>query len=181
MRGLILFALSCTYAFGQIQLLLVDAPGSEKPVSTMHSRSDPRPSATAWIQFSACGTPRKRSSSSELLHWPEPLSPCSASHLYRILLRLGLNMDFTVRFAPKDYGSYSANLAVNGLGLLLAGSSTAAPVVSVDGTQLTRRIIDRSRPCRARHKHHRKRFAWRIRPPSECASRPQRSPASTSS
>ena len=134
MRGLILFALSCTYAFGQIQFLLVDAPGSEKPVSTMFQvgaapvgdRVDTvfrvrntsqtqlviRTLTLAGAAFSIFGQPSL----------PHTLAP-------------GLNMDFTVRFAPKDYGSYSANLAVNGVGLLLAGSSTAAPVVSVDGTQ----------------------------------------------
>src|SRR4051794_15456893 len=48
----------------------------------------------------------------------------------------GLNMDFTVRFSPRDYGSYSANLNVNGTALLLLASSTAAPVLSVNGTQL---------------------------------------------
>lgn len=134
MRGLILFALSCTYAFGQIQFLLVDAPGSEKPVSTMFQvgavpvgdRVDTvfrvrntsqtqlviRTLTLAGAAFSISGQPSL----------PHTLAP-------------GLNMDFTVRFAPKDYGSYSANLAVNGIGLLLAGSSTAAPVVSVDGTQ----------------------------------------------
>jgi hypothetical protein len=52
------------------------------------------------------------------------------------LLAPGLNMDFTVRFSPRDYGSYSANLNVNGIGLLLTGSSTAAPVLSMNGTQL---------------------------------------------
>jgi hypothetical protein len=134
MRGLIFFALSCTYAFGQIQFHLVDAPGSEKPVSTMvqvgaapvGDRVDTvlrvrntsqtqlviRTLTLAGAAFSIFGQPSL----------PHTLAP-------------GLNMDFTVRFAPRDYGSYSANLAVNGVGLLLAGSSTAAPVVSVDGTQ----------------------------------------------
>jgi hypothetical protein len=49
----------------------------------------------------------------------------------------GLNMDFTVRFAPGDYGSYSANLTVNGTSILLSGSSTAAAILSTGGIRLT--------------------------------------------
>jgi hypothetical protein len=46
-------------------------------------------------------------------------------------------MDFTVRFAPADYGSYSANLTVNGTSVLLTGSSMAAAIVSSGGVRLT--------------------------------------------
>ena len=45
-------------------------------------------------------------------------------------------MDFTVRFSPRDYGSYSANLSVNGASLIVAGTSAAAPILSADGTAL---------------------------------------------
>lgn len=45
----------------------------------------------------------------------------------------GLNVDFTIRFQPPDYGSYSANIAFNGSGLLLRGSGTAAAVVRAAG------------------------------------------------
>jgi hypothetical protein len=135
MRAVLLLTFTSAVAFGQIQFLAVDAPGSEKPVSTVYQvgaapvgdRVDTvfrvrntsqtalviRTLTLAGAAFSIFGQPSL----------PHTLAP-------------GLNMDFTVRFSPRDYGSYSANLSVNGVGLLLMGSSTAAPVLSTGGTQL---------------------------------------------
>ena len=103
-----------------MQFLVVDAPGSEKPVSTMYQvggapvgdRVDTvfrvrntsqtalviRTLTLAGAAFSIFGQPSL----------PHTLAP-------------GLNMDFTVRFSPRDYGSYSANLSVNGIGAAVDG------------------------------------------------------------
>lgn len=130
------FSLASACAFGQMQLLLVDAPGSEKPVSAMHSigsiavgeridtvfrvRNASQTSLTVRT-FTLGGTGFTMFGQPSLPHMLAP----------------GLNMDFTVRFAPGDYGSYSANLTVNGLSVLLIGSSKAAAVLSADGVRLT--------------------------------------------
>lgn len=135
MRALLMLAMGSTLAFGQVQFLIVDAPGSERPVSAMYQlggapvgdRVDTifrirntsqtqlviRTLTLAGAAFSVFGQPSL----------PHTLAP-------------GLNMDFTVRFSPRDYGSYSASLSVNGSSLLLTASSTAAPVLSAGGPQL---------------------------------------------
>jgi len=134
-RAVSLLLFGSALVFGQIQYLIVDGPGSEKPVSALYQlgsapigdRLDAtfrirnttqaqlviRTLTIAGAAFSISGQPAL----------PHTLAP-------------GLNMDFTVRFAPKDLGSYSANLSVNGVSLLLTGSSAAAPVLSIGGVQL---------------------------------------------
>lgn len=48
----------------------------------------------------------------------------------------GLNMDVEVRFSPRDYGTYSASFSVNGVSVMLTGSSTAAAVLMTGGAQI---------------------------------------------
>ncbi len=48
----------------------------------------------------------------------------------------GTNVDFTVRFSPANFGSYSASLAINSSSILLRGVALAGVLVSVNGTQL---------------------------------------------
>ncbi len=136
MRILTLFVLASACAFAQMQLLLVDTPASEKPVSAMHSIG----SIAVGERIDAVFRVRNTSQTSLTIRtltlggtgftmFGQPSLPHS--------LAPGLNMDFTVRFAPADYGSYSANLTVNGLGVLLVGASKAAPILSTDGVRLT--------------------------------------------
>lgn len=49
----------------------------------------------------------------------------------------GSNLDFTIRFQPRDYGTFSANLTLNGISVLLRGSAFAGAVVRVGDTSLT--------------------------------------------
>lgn len=135
MRGLALFAFSCSYALGQMQFLVVDAPGSEKPVSTMVQVGAAPVGDRVDTVFRVRNTSQAQLVIRTLTVGGAGFSMFGQPSLPHTLAP-GLNMDFTVRFAPKDYGSYSANLSVNGVGVLLAGSSTAAPVLSSDGTQL---------------------------------------------
>ena len=48
----------------------------------------------------------------------------------------GLNMDFTVRFQVNDYGSYSANLSVNGISLLIRATAIAGVAVKANGSSV---------------------------------------------
>ncbi|MGH9630115.1 MAG: hypothetical protein ACRD7E_17500, partial [Bryobacteraceae bacterium] len=48
------------------------------------------------------------------------------------VLAPGLNLDFTVRFAPTNFGSFSANLTVNSINVIVRGTGLAAPVLSVE-------------------------------------------------
>jgi P pilus assembly chaperone PapD len=52
------------------------------------------------------------------------------------LVAPGSNVDFTVRFAPQSFGTYSANLSVNGTSLLLTGSAAAGAVLTNGSTTL---------------------------------------------
>ena len=52
------------------------------------------------------------------------------------LVAPGTNVDFTVRFTPANYGSYSASLAINGSSVLLRGVGLAGVLVSAAGAQL---------------------------------------------
>ena len=57
--------------------------------------------------------------------------PTPASLPY--VLAAGLNYDFVVRFQARDQGTYSANLAVNGISVLLRATALAAAVVRANG------------------------------------------------
>jgi hypothetical protein len=122
-------------ASAQMQLLVVDAPGSEKPVSNLYQIG----SAAVGDRVDTIFRVRNTSQSSLVIRsltlggaaftmFGQPSLPNTIAP--------GLNMDFTVRFSPRDYGSYSANLSVNGTALLLTGTSAAAPTLSADGSAL---------------------------------------------
>jgi hypothetical protein len=46
----------------------------------------------------------------------------------------GLNLDFTVRFQASEYGSYSANLSVNSISLLVRATALAGVTVKANGS-----------------------------------------------
>ncbi|MEJ7608819.1 MAG: choice-of-anchor D domain-containing protein [Bryobacteraceae bacterium] len=48
----------------------------------------------------------------------------------------GTNVDFTVRFSPANFGAYSANIAVNGLALLVRASATAGAILEANGSAI---------------------------------------------
>jgi hypothetical protein len=134
-RSFTLLLLAAAAATAQVQLLVVDAPGSEKPVSNLYQVG----SAAVGDRTDTIFRVRNTSQSSLVIRtltlggtafsmFGQPSLPHT--------LAPGLNMDFTVRFSPRDYGSYSANLSVNGSALLLTGTSAAAPILSADGNAL---------------------------------------------
>jgi hypothetical protein len=49
----------------------------------------------------------------------------------------GLNVDFTIVFRPHDYGDFSADIKVNGTGVMVRGKGSAAAMVRVDGTPVS--------------------------------------------
>lgn len=135
MRTLASLLLFCSGALAQMQLLHVDAPGSEKPVSGVFAiRATPvgdRADTVFRLRNTSQASLTVRTLSlggSGFTMFGQPSLP----HM----IAPGLNMDFTVRFSPRDFGSYSANLNVNGISVILTGVSTAAPVLSVNGTQM---------------------------------------------
>src|SRR4051812_46669437 len=122
--GLLVFTAAAASA--QMQLLVVDSPGSEKPVANLYQVA----SASVGDRVDTIFRVRNTSQSSLVIRtlalggtafsmFGQPSLPHT--------LAPGLNMDFTVRFSPRDYGSYSANLNVNGASLIVAGTSAAAP------------------------------------------------------
>lgn len=135
MRSLALLLLSSTAAFAQVQLLLVDAPGSEKPVSTLYQMGSAPVGDRLDAVFRVRNTTQAALTIRTLTLGGTGFSMFGQPSLPHTLAP-GLNVDFTVRFSPRDYGSYSANLSVNGTGLLLMASSTAAPVLSMNRTPL---------------------------------------------
>lgn len=135
MRTIGLLCLLTAGAFGQVSLFVVDAPGSEKPVSELHQLGSIPVGERLDTVF------RVRNSSQTTLTI-RTLSVRGSGftmfgqHSLPFALAPGLNFDFTIRFSPGDYGTYSANLTINSAGTLLVGSSTAAAVLSVGGVRL---------------------------------------------
>ena len=127
--------LAALSAHAQMQLLLVDAPGSEKPVSGLHHVGSTAVGERVDTVVRVRNTSQAQLTIRTLTVAGTGFTMFGQPSLPHVLAP-GLNMDFTVRFSPKDYGSYSANVNVNGVSLLLTGSSTAAPVVNVDGAQV---------------------------------------------
>lgn len=134
-RSLALFVTLGAAASAQVQLLVVDAPGSEKSVANLYQVG----SAAVGDRVDTIFRIRNTSQASLVIRtltlggtafsmFGQPSLPHT--------LAPGLNMDFTVRFSPRDFGSYSANLSVNGSALLLTGTSAAAPILSADGNAL---------------------------------------------
>jgi hypothetical protein len=132
--ALLLFAAAAASA--QMQLMVVDAPGSEKPVSNLYQIG----SAAVGDRVDTTFRVRNTSQSTSLVIRSLTLGGAAFTMFGQPSLphtiAPGLNMDFTVRFSPRDFGSYSANLSVNGAALLLAGTSAAAPTLSADGNPL---------------------------------------------
>lgn len=135
MRLLASLLLIASAAFAQMQLLVVNAPGQEKPVATVYSLGSAPVGDRLDTVFRVRNTSQAALTIRTLTLGGSGFTMFGQPSLPHILAP-GLNMDLTVRFSPRDYGSYSANLSVNGMGLLLTGTSTAAPLLSVDGTQL---------------------------------------------
>jgi hypothetical protein len=135
-RIVALLWLTSACAFAQMQLLLVDAPGSEKPVSAMHSIGSAAVGERIDTVFRVRNASQAALTIRTLTLGGTGFTMFGQPSLPHVLAP-GLNMDFTVRFAPGDYGTYSANLTVNGVAVLLTGSSTAAAILSSGGVRLT--------------------------------------------
>jgi hypothetical protein len=135
MRALALFCLSTACAIAQMQLLLVDAPGSEKPVAAFHQIGSVPVGERLDTILRVRNTSQAVLTIRTLTLGGAGFTIFGQPSLPHVVAP-GLNMDFTVRFAPGDYGSYSANLTVNGTSVLLSGSSTAAPVLSAGGVRV---------------------------------------------
>ena len=111
MRSLAILLFSSAAAFAQVQLLLVDAPGSEKPVSTLYQVGSAPVGDRLDTVFRVRNTTQAALTIRTLTIGGTGFSMFGQPSLPHTLAP-GLNMDFTVRFAPRDYGSYSANLNV---------------------------------------------------------------------
>jgi hypothetical protein len=135
-RTLLLACVLCVPALAQVQLLVVERTGVEKPVSAMYT-VPPTPVGERteivfriWNKGQTALTIGSLTLGGSGFAW---LDRPSTPHQ----LAPGFNVDFAVAFAPKDFGSYSANLVVNGVGLLITANSTAAPVLSAGGVTLS--------------------------------------------
>lgn len=135
MKTSLLFLAAAVCASAQVQFLVVDAPGSEKAVSGLYQFSSAPVGDRTDVVFRIRNTAQTTLSIRSLTlagagfsMFGQPTLPFNIAP--------GLNMDFTVRFAPADFGSYSANLTANGVSLMLIGASTAAPTLSAEGVAL---------------------------------------------
>jgi hypothetical protein len=135
-RALFLPCAFCVSAFAQMELFVVERPGSEKPVSGMFAIPATPVGERTDVTFRVRNTAQTTLVIGSLtlggtgFAWSNrPSIPHQVAP--------GLNVDFVVSFTPRDFGSYSANLSVNGVGLLMTANSTAAPVLSSGGLPLT--------------------------------------------
>jgi hypothetical protein len=137
MNRLLSLLLVCTaMASAQLQMLQVTGPGMEQEAPAVLAMG------SVPVGESASITLRVRNTSAQM-----PLVirtivlggsgfAMSGQPTLPHQLAPGLNMDVTIRFAPRDFGSFSANFSVNGVSLLLTGSTTAAPTLWVGSTQV---------------------------------------------
>lgn len=125
--GLILAA---GLASGQLQLFLIDAPGSEVPAPGSVDVGSVPSGDYVDTRF------RIRNVGAEMVDL-ERLRVLGAGFTLRnhpstpVSIQPGSNVDFRVRFRPANFGSYSASLTVNDIGLLLLGRSPASLTLSV--------------------------------------------------
>ena len=118
-------------ASGQIQLLLRDAPGSEKPLgNTLDFGSVPSgdfrdiplrirnlgEGSVTLTRFRIRGTGFSLEGHPSIPHVVAP----------------GLNVDFRVRFRPSGFGAFSAVLEINELSVFLLGDSPPTAIVTVE-------------------------------------------------
>lgn len=137
MKRLLQLVLACaTMASAQLQMLQVTGPGVEKEAPAVLAMG------SIPVGESASVTLRVRNASLQTALVIRTIVLGGAGFTMTgqptlpHQLAPGFNMDVTIRFAPRDFGSYSANFSVNGVSILLTGSTTAAPTLWTGGTQI---------------------------------------------
>jgi hypothetical protein len=134
-RVVLILSLLAPAAFAQLRLY-VAPPNSEIPISgvyeqgtvaagdTLETRFRVRNHGISAVTITSLGVAGSGFSIANQPSLPHTLAP-------------GLNADFVVRFHARDYGTYSANLSVNGISVLLRAASLAAVMVRSNGNPIS--------------------------------------------
>ncbi|MCP5111064.1 MAG: choice-of-anchor D domain-containing protein [bacterium] len=118
-------------ARAQLEMFLVDGPGSETPITAPVDFGSVPSGDYADTKFRI----RNNTTASVTL---ERLRVLGVGFSLRghpsipFIIQPGLNVDFRVRFQPANFGAYSASLQVNDVTLILLGSSPASTTLSVE-------------------------------------------------
>lgn len=131
-RLLLLGLCAAGLAFGQLQLFIIDAPGSEQPLGAqldvgrtaagdildtkLRIRNKSEEAPITLTRF------RVRGAGFSLEAYPS----------IPYVMAAGTNVDFRVRFRPPNFGSYSATLEVNDISVLVFGDSPASATLSIE-------------------------------------------------
>jgi len=138
-RVFALAVLTASLAAGQLQLHWIDAPGSEQPVGEhfdvgvaaagdiLDTRFRIRNIGEASVVLE-----RLRIKGTGFSLQGHPSVP--------YVVAPGSNVDFRVRFAPTDYGSYSAVLRINDTYVMIFGTSPVSLLLAVEREGVFRRV-----------------------------------------
>lgn len=131
-RLLLLLSLLPLIASAQLQLFVAPQGGEEKPVSGIHDLGSVAVADSVSVRFRLRNMGTTSSTLSYLYVSGSGFSMTGAPSLPYIVAP-GVNVDFTVRFSPPNYGSYSANLQMNSTGFILRASGLPGAAVRVNG------------------------------------------------
>jgi hypothetical protein len=137
MSRLFILLLACgAIASAQLQLLQVTGPGTEKEAPAVLSMGSVPVGESASVTLRVRNTAAQTALVIRTIVLGGSGFTMSGQPTLPHQLAPGLNMDVCIRFAPRDFGSFSANFSVNGVSILLTGSTTAAPTLWSGGTQI---------------------------------------------
>jgi hypothetical protein len=134
-RVLLLLALLPVLASAQLQLYVAPQGGEETLFTGSYDMGSVAVADSASMRFRLRNTGKASITLSYLYVSGTGFSTSGAPSL-PFIVAPGLNVDFTVRFSPPNFGSYSANLQVNSTGFIVRGSGLAGAAMRVNGADV---------------------------------------------
>ena len=133
-RLFVLALVAASAACAQMRLYAVDANGAEREATGLFDMGSSGPGDLLQTRFRARNTGTAAISLLDLRVAGQGFTVSGPS--IPLNIAPGLAADIVVRFSATGSGSYSANLTVNALSLLLRATVTAAPVLTASGADV---------------------------------------------